>query len=80
MFLVEEGADVNKMYSEDRCALLRAAACMGKLKCLEVLLQAGADVNSIDIHRNTALIKAIKWNQEQCVNRLIQAGADVECH
>ena len=77
LFLTEAGAAVNNMSQDNKNALLMRAACRGQYKCVEVLLQAGADVNSTDETGKTALIKAVITDQDQCVNLLIDAGADV---
>ena len=55
---------------------LMFAARHGYSKCVEALLNVGANVNAIDQDGNTALIKAAGGHKE-CVSFLIQAGADV---
>ena len=47
-------------------------------ECLEILLEAGADVNTTDYRGYTALAHAARQPKETgCVKRLIEAGADV---
>ena len=53
------------------------AAEKGNLKCIEELLNAGADVNIIDNKGNTALARASFKGDVDCLKELIAAGADV---
>ena len=45
--------------------------------CVNVLLIAGADVNSVNEHNQSALIFAVANGYTRCVELLIEAGADV---
>ena len=49
----------------------------GHGKCLQTLIQAGADVNSYSISGETALFLAIRKSRCECVKFLLEAGADV---
>ena len=75
--LVEEAVNVNSISRDDKSALLRTAASIGKHMLVNMFLQIGADVNSTDMNGKTALINAAIWNQDKCVNLLIEGGADV---
>ena len=47
-------------------------------ECLEILLEAGANVNATDLRGHTVLTQALEQlNETGCVKRLIDAGADV---
>jgi len=77
--LVDEGADVNKKtrFRYYPTPLTTAAGC-GYDKCLKSLLEAGADPNNVDENNISALIYAAKVGNEEIVNMLINAGADIE--
>ena len=53
------------------------AASNGQDVCVDLLLKAGADVNTSDGLNLTAVIKASQAGHEKCVNLLVNAGADV---
>ncbi|XP_043913504.1 ankyrin repeat and SOCS box protein 12 [Protopterus annectens] len=55
---------------------LRLAACEGHLKCLEVLLSFGAEVDSLDVKAQTPLFIAVRGGHLECVQALLAAGAD----
>ncbi|KAK0149214.1 Ankyrin repeat and SOCS box protein 12 [Merluccius polli] len=66
---------------------LRAAASRGHLRCLEVLLQHGAEVrnrpapchylvDSLDVKAQTPLFTAVSGKHPDCVAALLKAGAD----
>ena len=56
---------------------LHAAAISGHEGCLAVLLQAGADVNSVTKTRVTAVHHAARKGNSECLKKLLEAGADV---
>ena len=47
------------------------------LKCVQMLIEAGADVNSMDKYGQTALIHAAGFGKVDCVKELLAYGADV---
>ncbi|XP_055499560.1 ankyrin repeat and SOCS box protein 12a [Leucoraja erinacea] len=55
---------------------LRLAAMGGQLKCLEVLLAHGANVDSLDVKAQTPLFTAVSGRHLDCVQALLRAGAD----
>lgn len=55
---------------------LRAAAALGHLRCLEVLLENGAEVDSLDVKAQTPLFTAVSGKHLDCVVALLKAGAD----
>ena len=56
---------------------LLLAAHGGYLECLKCLIRAGADVNAVDMHGNSALWKAQFTGQFECLQELLKAGAIV---
>ena len=46
-------------------------------KCIEILIDAGADVNIKDDAGNIPLHKVIEYDHEECIPFLLESGADV---
>ena len=78
--LLRDGADVNGGQSDgvsrEETPLMLAAE-MSNLQCMDILIEAGADVNSKAQGGHTALNVAVWRNNVESVNKLIGAGADV---
>ncbi|XP_078496232.1 ankyrin repeat and SOCS box protein 12 [Lissotriton helveticus] len=55
---------------------LRLAATLGHLRCLEVLLSHGAEVDSLDVKAQTPLFTAVSAGHLDCVKVLLKAGAN----
>ncbi|XP_028272701.1 ankyrin repeat and SOCS box protein 12a [Parambassis ranga] len=55
---------------------LRTAAALGHLRCLEVLLEHGAEIDSLDVKAQTPLFTAVGGKHLDCVVALLKAGAD----
>ncbi|XP_034037314.1 ankyrin repeat and SOCS box protein 12b [Thalassophryne amazonica] len=55
---------------------LRTAAALGHLRCLELLLQHGAEIDSLDVKAQTPLFTAVSRKHRDCVVTLLKAGAD----
>lgn len=55
---------------------LRTAAALGHLRCLEVLLEHGAEIDSLDVKAQTPLFTAVSGKHLDCVVALLKAGAD----
>jgi ankyrin repeat protein len=72
-FLVESGADVNITNDEEKTPLMEAADC-GELELMEILLEHGAAVDSIDEYGNNVLFYA---RRTEAAEMLISAGVDV---
>ena len=65
------------MFVGDGETALVQAAVNGNNDIVELLIEAGADVNVTRSDGDTALSGAVAIGDEQCVNLLIKAGADV---
>ena len=77
--LIKEGADVNSIISNGQ-TLLMYAAHNGNLSFVNLLIEAGADVNAqsgTEETGDTALILASQSQAPECVKSLIAAGADL---
>ena len=81
--LIHAGADVNKVPQDGITALMRAmpqhnydAFTNEQKKCIDLLLEAGADVN-LECRGHTALHRASYHGLYQVVDALIRAGANV---
>lgn len=76
--LITQGADVNTQVNLGTTALMRAAA-YGNIEAMQVLIDAGADV---DIQRSrgkaTALSVAIQYEHLPAIELLIHAGANLD--
>ena len=59
------------------CTALTIASNNGHDKCVNKLIEAGADVNRMDDEGFTALIAASYYGNYKCVKQLLQSGADV---
>ena len=53
------------------------AAKLGHLKCVQTLLEAGADVNTVDILGNTPISESAAFDRVECLKLLVKEGADV---
>ena len=53
------------------------AAERGHHRCLEILIQAKADVNRTESLGNKALMTAACYGHHECVDLLLKAGADL---
>ncbi|XP_033830420.2 ankyrin repeat and SOCS box protein 12b [Periophthalmus magnuspinnatus] len=55
---------------------LRTAAALGHLRCLELLLEHGAEIDSLDVKAQTPLFTAVSGKHLDCVTALLKSGAD----
>ncbi len=74
--LVERGADVNKLNSDNRTSLHRASE-KGHMRIAELLSDKGAFVNIANVHGWTALHYASKYGRHSVTQLLIKRGADI---
>lgn len=56
---------------------LHHAAYAGHVEIIELLLEAGAEVDAPALNGGTPLMRAIQSSRPSCVEVLIKAGADV---
>ena len=77
--LIKAGKDPHfvskKLYGGD--SVLMKAAVQGNNAFVDLLIEAGADVNDVNRSGSTALMLAALNNHHECVNALIKAGAYV---
>ncbi|KAM0824148.1 hypothetical protein ACQ4PT_070400 [Festuca glaucescens] len=72
--LLEHGADPNRLMDQNISALM-LACCHKSLKCMKLLIEAGADVNG-SYCGPTTLTHAVKNGLTDIVKLLLEAGAD----
>ena len=63
--------------SLQREASLMEAVNLEHEKCVETLIEAGADVNTADCQGNTPISESAAFNRVECLKLLVKAGADV---
>ncbi len=73
--LVEKGAEINAVFGDGTWPL-RDACQEGNAQAVAYLLQAGADPN-LTSTGETALFAAVARDSLECIQRLLEAGADV---
>lgn len=74
--LIEKGADVNRIDSDGKNAMMLNAKWHGNMDVLKAMVNAGLDVNARDKEGNTVLHMLIKWNYIQQARYLLKKGAD----
>ena len=65
------------MVTPERYNAVAGAAFRGCSESLRYLIEAGADVNIIDITGLSALMRAVRYGHFKCVELLVKAGANV---
>ena len=75
--LLQRGADVGDRDMKGRQTPLHLAAMNGLVAVARVLVEAGADLDSVNKIGQTALIYAVVEEQVEMVRLLIEKGADV---
>lgn len=76
--LVAAGASLHVLSSYDGYSVLDWASEQGKVLMMQAILGGGADVDARDRRGDTALHKAIENYQQDAVDALLDAGADIE--
>ena len=74
--LIKAGADVNEADEDDVTALICSANSPVGWKCIEILVEAGANVN-MKCDGKTPLMWTLEEGHEKCTEAMIKAGADV---
>lgn len=70
--------DINHHAMKPPCGTaLHIAASYGRDDCVDVLINAGADLDAVDIGGSTPLHRASYFRNAQCIRLLIRAGARV---
>ena len=67
----------NDKYNDATTPLIAAIKDGGNYRCAEILVGAGADVNTVDKDGDTALICAAVQSSSELVELILKAGADV---
>ena len=68
--------EMNKKQNHEASALY-CAIKEGHNTCVQIMIDEGVDVNSMDQKGTTPLIHAAKYSRLTCVNLLLQGGANV---
>ena len=77
-YLLQKGVSVNAEGSSFGGTPLWAAAGHGRLACMQLLLDAGADIDRSDVDGQTALYRAAQKGQLDAVSLLLANGAHVD--
>jgi ankyrin repeat protein len=76
-FLLEHGANVHTLEEYEGRNALMYASISGSPKCVQLLLEAGNDVNMKDKYGMTALMMAATTGEMEIVRHLVNGGADI---
>ena len=77
LLLIETGIGLNNMVNFRQNQVLLEAAYQGRCACTKVLIEDGADVNTMDEDHDTPLILAACNGFDKVVSLLIEKGANV---
>jgi hypothetical protein len=76
--LIESGADVNAVGNgRDNEVVLHDACRRGRVEIIDLLIQAGADLDVRNAIGQTPLMEAARYGELPAVQRLVAAGADL---
>lgn len=73
-----EGGDVNWRDSRGRTPLMLLITNRAPVQFVELLMNHGTDLEIEDKMKETALIKAVKFNQPEIIDRLLEAGSHLD--
>lgn len=73
-----EGGDVNWRDPRGRTPLMLLITNRAPVQSVELLVAGGADLEIEDKMNETALIKAVKFNQPEVIDRLLEAGGHLD--
>lgn len=71
------GADINVVINYRGWTPLHVACRYGRVKCVQILIQVGANVNVVNYSNRPPLHFACEYGHVGCAELLIQAGANV---
>ncbi len=74
--MIEDGADVNALHPQFGSSPINYAALRGDVEIIQLLIDAGADVNRKNKDGNTALHSAAFFGQAEAFEMLLDSGAD----
>jgi len=74
--LIEAGADVNAVTSAEEETPLHFALKYDNEKLVELLLEKGANISSVDMRGQTPLHIAVHYGREELVKLLLKKGAN----
>ena len=75
--LISHGMNVNKLYDKNITPLQVAAKTENSEEAIELLVNAGADLEAKDKSKYTPLIYACKYNNYENVKMLVKLGANI---
>ncbi|MCP4441043.1 MAG: hypothetical protein GY810_19135 [Aureispira sp.] len=74
---IDLGFPLDYQHRSNGVTPLVCATEANRIEIIEILLEAGADIEYLDGDKDTALMTAINWQKTQAVTTLIEAGANV---
>lgn len=75
--LIERGADVNSVLSDNGSTVLMVAIERQNIDAVRLLCRCGANVNAVNKNGRTPLSDAVTSNQIEMVKCLLEVGADI---
>ncbi|CAH1183646.1 unnamed protein product [Phaedon cochleariae] len=76
-WLLKRGANVKAIGGRHRQSALHVATRGTRLDVIRILVEAGADINAVDIEERSVLTSAVRQGCDEIVRYLIQKGARV---
>jgi len=74
--LIEQSADIHKPLNPSGTTILHQAAQSGIAEIIQLLVEAGHDINAVDTNGNSPLYVAVLSKQIDSVHELLRLGAD----
>lgn len=75
--LISQGAEINQGDDKGTTSLMLACADIKRAHVIKVLVEAGANVNGMDMYRDPAINFAVRAQSRLAVEQLIAHGADI---